>query len=339
MKYSWLFIFPIFAIIAIVAYSIYHRKTGQQRIKKSVLISHSKKIRALPEYEKASKKYRILLCVAAVALIFSIASITITASRPISVDVIEPDYETRDIMLCVDVSGSQLTEVANVVLYFSNVVSRLKGQRIGVGVFAEKATILSPLTNDYAMVENLLKELVNLYRKQRGISDKSTQNKFSLSDSLGTKSAIGPGIINCASGFDKLTEDGRAQSMIVATDNLQNTGDVTVEQAGNYLARYGVTLYAIDTIDEDEIAVSGVYDPANRAASLRRAAGATGGLYYNLPTQGINGEQAAESIMKQEAAKHENVAQFVQTDSPKISTVFALASVIVMLFAIWRLKL
>ena len=336
MKYSWLFIFPIFAIIAIVAYSIYHRKTGQQRIKKSVLISHSKKIRALPEYEKASKKYRILLCVAAVALVFSIASITITASRPISVDIIEPDYETRDIMLCIDVSGSQATEIANVILYFSNVVGRLKGQRIGVGVFAEKATILSPLTNDYAMVENLLKELVSLYRARDPLAE---GYNTSLIKNLGSASAIGPGIINCASGFDKLTEDGRAQSMIVATDNLQNIDGVTAEQAGNYLARYGITLYAIDTIDADRIVVGSVHDPANRAAGLRRAAGATGGLYYNLPTQGINGEQAAESIMKQEAAKHENVAQFIQTDSPKISTALALVSVIVMLIAIWRLKL
>ena len=336
MKYSWLFIFPIFAIIAIVAYSIYHRKTGQQKLKKSVLISHSKKIRALPEYEKASKKYRILLCVAAVALVFSIASITITASRPISVDIIEPDYETRDIMLCIDVSGSQATEIANVILYFSNVVGRLKGQRIGVGVFAEKATILSPLTNDYAMVENLLKELVSLYRARDPLAE---GYNTSLIKNLGSASAIGPGIINCASGFDKLTEDGRAQSMIVATDNLQNIDGVTAEQAGNYLARYGITLYAIDTIDADRIVVGSVHDPANRAAGLRRAAGATGGLYYNLPTQGINGEQAAESIMKQEAAKHENVAQFIQTDSPKISTALALVSVIVMLIAIWRLKL
>ncbi len=336
MKYSWLFIFPIFAIIAIVAYSIYHRKTGQQKLKKSVLISHSKKIRALPEYEKASKKYRILLCVAAVALVFSIISITITASRPISVDIIEPDYETRDIMLCIDVSGSQATEIANVILYFSNVVGRLKGQRIGVGVFAEKATILSPLTNDYVMVENLLKELVSLYRAR--VPEAEGYNT-SLIKNLGSASAIGPGIINCASGFDKLTEDGRAQSMIVATDNLQNVDGVTAEQAGNYLARYGITLYAIDTIDADRIVVGSVNDPANRAAGLRRAAGATGGLYYNLPTQGINGEQAAESIMKQEAAKHENVAQFIQTDSPKISTALALVSVIVMLIAIWRLKL
>ena len=336
MKYSWLFIFPIFAIIAIIAYSIYHRKTGQQKIKKSVLISHSKKIRALPEYAKASKKYRILLCVAAVALVFSIASITITASRPISVDVIEPDYETRDIMLCIDVSGSQATEIANVILYFSNVVGKLKGQRIGVGVFAEKATILSPLTNDYVMVENLLKELVSLYRARE---PKAEGYNTSLIKNLGSASAIGPGIINCASGFDKLTEDGRAQSMIVATDNLQNIDGVTAEQAGNYLARYGITLYAIDTINENRIVVGSVHDPANRAAGLRRAAGATGGLYYNLPTQGINGEQAAESIMKQEAAKHENVAQFIQTDSPKISTALALVSVIVMLIAIWRLKL
>ena len=329
MRYSWLFILPIFAIVAIVAYSIYRHKTGQQRLKKSVLIAHSKKIRALPEYEKARKNYFIMLSIATAALVVSLASITATASRPISVDVVEPDYETRDIILCIDVSASQSTEIANVMRYFSNAVGRLKGQRIGVGVFAKKAAILSPLTNDYNMLESLLKDL----------TETMTGATFKVggyyTKSLGASSAIGDGIINCASGFDKLTEDGRAQSVIVATDGNNNDGEAEIEQAGNYLARYGITLYAIDTISETVNAT----DQSQRVANLRNATKATGGIYYNLPARGINAEQAAEDIMKQEAIKHDGAAQFVQMDSPKISTILALGSIVVMLLTIWRLKL
>lgn len=332
MRYSWLFILPIFAIVAIVAYSIYRHKTGQQKLKKSVLIAHSKKIRALPEYEKARKNYFIMLSIATAALVVSLASITATASRPISVDIVEPDYETRDIILCIDVSASQSTEIANVLRYFSNAVGRLKGQRIGVGVFAKKAAILSPLTNDYNMLESLLKDLTETMTgatlKVGGYYTKSLE-------SLETSSAIGDGIINCASGFDKLTENGRAQSVIVATDGKNNDGEAEIEQAGNYLARYGITLYAIDTIFEDYKATGA----SQRVANLRNATKATGGLYYNLPARGINAEQAAEDIMKQEAIKHDGAAQFVQMDSPKISTILALGSIVVMLLTIWRLKL
>ena len=71
---------------------------------------------------------------------------------------------------------------------------------------------------------------------------------------IGGSSAIGDGIINCTSAFDKLSEEGRAQSIIVATDNYQNDGVATVQQAGNYLAKYGIVLYGIDTVQESEYA-------------------------------------------------------------------------------------
>ena len=107
-------------------------------------------------------------------------------------------------------------------------------------------------------------------------------------------------------------------------------------QAGNYLARYGITLYAIDTVQETKNVSS---EKNERIVELRNAVKATGGLYYNLPGQGVNGSQAADNIMKQEAAKHEGVAQYAQIDSPRISAIIALCSIGAMLFIIWRLKL
>ena len=326
MKYAWLFILPLFALVAIITYSIFRFRTKQRKTKKAVMIAHSKRIKALPEYEKARKKYRFLLILVAICFVVSMVSITISASRPISVNVIEPDYETRDIRLCIDVSGSQSAAMLDVLSYFSNTLSKLQGQRIGIGVFASKAAIVSPLTNDYDALELVFKDVLSTYAS-------TPYNPFKLD--VGGSSAIGDGIINCASAFDKLTEDGRAQSIIVATDNYQNDGVATIKQAGNYLAKYGIVLYGIDTVKEQDYAAA----RNERIVDFRQAVKATGGLYYNLPAQGINGTQAASDIMKQEAAKHDGVAQFVQMDSPRISTVVALCSIVVMLFIVWRLKL
>ena len=329
MRYAWLFILPLFVLVAIVAYSIFHFHTKQRKTKKAAMVAHSKRVKALPEYEKVRKKYRFLLVMVAICFAVSVVSITISASRPISVDVIEPDYETRDIVLCIDVSGSQSNAMIDVLTYFSSTLSKLRGQRVGIGIFAAKAAIVSPLTNDYDALELVLKDILNTYSsKSFGVG--------STALSIGASSAIGDGIINCASAFDKITEEGRAQSIIVATDNYQNDGIATVKQAGNYLAKYGIILYGIDTVKE-----SSAYAKIDneRINDLRQAVKTTGGLYYNLPAQGINGSQAASDIMKQEAAKHDSVAQFAQMDSPKISTIVALCSIIAMLLIVWRLKL
>ena len=327
MKYAWLFILPLFALIAIIAYSIYRFRTKQRKTKKAVMVAHSKRVKVLPEYEKVKKKYRLLLIFAAICFAVSAVSITITASRPISVDTVEPDYETRDIMLCIDVSGSQMDAILDVMRYYSNTLSKLKGQRVGIGIFATKSAIVSPLTNDYSALEVIFNEIIDSY-SSHSYGTGSIVN-------VGGSSAIGDGIINCASAFDKLSEDGRAQSIIVATDKYENDGIVTIKQAGNYLAKYGIVLYGIDTIEE----TSGTSRQNNHTNALRQAVKSTGGLYYNLPAQGISGSQAASDIMKQEAAKHDSVAQFVQMDSPRISTIVALCAITIMLLIVWRLKL
>jgi len=335
MKYAWLFILPLFAFVMIVAYSIYRFRTKQRKTKKAVMVAHSKRVKILPEYEKVRKKYRLLLILAAVFFAISTVSITISASRPISVDIIEPDYETRDIMLCIDVSGSQSEAMMDVISYFSNTLSKLQGQRIGIGIFATKAAIISPLTNDYDALELVFKDIINTYSTGR-YNDYNSPLK-GTSSYIGGSSAIGDGIINCASAFDKLTEEGRAQSIILATDDVANDGIATVKQAGNYLAKYGIVLYGIDTVANTNSGKINVKDL--RIEDLRQAVKVTGGLYYNLPAQGINGSQAASDIMKQEAAKHDSVAQFAQMDSPKISTIVALCSIAAMLLIVWRLKL
>lgn len=330
MRYPWLFVLIAVAIVALIARSLRRLYAAQRKNKKAVMIAHSKKIKALPEYERARKKRRLLLILAAVSFVVSVISTTFSAARPVSVDEVRPDYETRDIMLCMDISGSQQDSASSVLRYFSDAREKLHGQRIGVGVFASKTAIISPLTNDYDAITDVLKDLAESF----SVTNSSSNGLRYLTNLNGTQSAIGDGIINCASGFDKLTEDGRSQSMILATDGLQNAGAASIIEAGYYLARYHITLYIVDaTKKESSISAN------ERVESLIEAANITGGIYYNSNELGIKGEQAAGDIMKQEAAKHDGVAQFIWMDSPKISTIAALCSTVVFLSIIWRLKL
>ena len=71
MRYTWLFILPLIAFVAIVAYSLYRFYAKKRSNKKAVMLAHSKKIRSLPEYEKARVRYRVLMTLTAIAFVVS----------------------------------------------------------------------------------------------------------------------------------------------------------------------------------------------------------------------------------------------------------------------------
>ena len=328
MRYSWLFIIPLLAIMAIVAYSICRFYTQRRTSKKAVAVAHSKKIRNLPEYEKARTRYRVLLVLLAITFVAAMLSVTISASRPISVEVIEPDYETRDIMLCIDVSASMDTERESLIDYLSDVVTELQGQRLGVTIFATKAALLSPLTNDYDALQNTLETL------RESFSFNGSRRYSYYQTVVGSTSAIGSGVLNCINNFDQLQNEGHSQSMIIATDNQQTDGDITIEQAANYAKRFGMTLYGIDT---EPLNTGG--NASSYANAYRKAITGTGGIFYSISTSGLSASDIVDEILKQEAIRHASEKQYVQNDSPKVYAIIAAASVLLFLILAWRIDL
>ncbi len=329
MRYTWLFILPLIAFIAIVAYSLYRFYAKKRSNKKAVMLAHSKKIRSLPEYEKARVRYRVLMTLTAIAFVVSMLSVTISASRPISVEVVKPDYDTRDIMLCIDVSASTSSTREDLLNYLSDVITGLEGQRLGITIFATKSASLSPLTNDYESLRNTIDTL-------RGSFFTSTSgNRFSYYQYVvGVTSAIGSGVLSCIENFDELQKEGHSQSIIIATDNMQTDGDYTMEQAANYASRFGITLYGIDTVERSTGSNEDSYTQAYRKAITR-----TGGVYYSISKSALSATDVVDEILKQEAIKHESKQQYVQADSPKVYTIIAAVSVLLFLLLVWRMDL
>ena len=328
MRYGWLFIIPALAIIAIVSLSLYRFHSKQRTVKKAAMISHSKKIRNLPEYEKARTHYRILLAIMIISLSASIFSVTLASSRPISVSVLEPEYDTRDIMLCIDMSGSTESIREDLLNYLSEVVESLKGQRVGITIFATKATIFSPLTNDYASLHSSLEMLRSSF-----YFDGSQRISF-YAQAVGGMSNIGSGVVNCINNFDHLQDEKRSLSMIIATDNRQNVGSITIEKAANYAARYGIALYGIDTSF-----VSLGNNLSTESKEYKNAILATGGSYYSISHSRLSAGEIVDEILKQEAVRHEGERKYVQTDSPSIAAIVAIISTTIFLFIAWRIKL
>ena len=326
MRHTWILFIFLAAILAIIVAAVLKYRSKKQHKKKDnvVLLSHTRKIKKLPAYAAAKRRYRILLVSSAIFFALAMSSIGVLAARPVSVATAEQNYESRDIMLCIDISGSMSYYLSEVLNYYKDTVSSLKGQRIGITLFATSSALFAPLTNDYDVLTEFITDFQASFSRLY----------LAYQDIVGGGSNIGDGVINCISNLGDLKDiddESHSRAVIIATDNIQNGGIADITQAANFAKSRNVTLYGIDiSYDSDTGARSGQY---------RRAMAMTGGAYYPLALNKSSARSAVEQIMKLEAAKHEGAKQFIQYDSPEVAAIVALISIAALGILIWRLQL
>ena len=349
MRYSWLLIVALVAMIGIVVLSFLRHRNKKQQKKKSqaVLLSHTRKIKNLPAYTAARRRYRTLLILTAIFFVTSIVSMTILAARPVTVSQLEQNNESRDIMLCIDVSGSMTSELNSVMSEYISILNQLKGERVGITLFATYSVLLAPLTNDYDSLMEILREIQTNYNNPYRYSAGSDFYIYYYSPLIGAASFIGDGVINCINNLGNLGSDTRYQSVIIATDNMQTVGSeevpmvADITQAANYAKSNNVTLYGINTYGGGS---GGTYYTSsdNAINTYMRAVTSTGGLYFKVENNGQRESSAnhiVKAILDDEAALHAGARQYIQYDSPMIPAIIALLSIAVLGILIWRLQL
>lgn len=170
------------------------------------------------------------------------------AARPAQVDEQAERSATRDIVLCLDVSGSALPYDRQVIDTYRSLVTRFRGERIGMSIFNSTSRTVFPLTDDYAMVSRQLDEASTLLKgveSQDDIDGMSDRQYQQVSDWLaGTQnrknatSLIGDGLVSCAAmlpgfSYGKSSSDmSRDASIVLATDNVvSGTPTYTLDEA------------------------------------------------------------------------------------------------------------
>ncbi|MBR6134033.1 VWA domain-containing protein [Candidatus Saccharibacteria bacterium] len=337
MRYNWLFVLPLVAVIAIsIATILRFRKKKLRKPKhdNSSLIAHTKTIRELPEYKAAKKHYNMLLCLATALFVVSMSSITVVTSRPVSVEETHSDQKNRDIMLCLDVSGSMSNNINELLDYYKNLVERMQGERFGVTIFDGIYVTLSPLSDDYLAVSEVLQDLKDNFDKYGSALWGAAVSKQHSS------SEIGPGLVGCVEAFDRLGEAERSRSIVIATDNYANRSqEVNIKQAAAYARSYDITVYGLNT--GEAMSMTNYEGQAESASGkeFREAVLMTGGSYYLFAGSKYSIEEIAEQISQQESAIFEGAGQVVRRDIPKVPAIIAAVSLLLFMFIIWRLKL
>jgi Ca-activated chloride channel family protein len=315
------------AVLAVVAVLVFRRRTPTAS---GAPVAHADRLTSLPSYRAALKSHRRWLGVLCACGVLLAGSTLVAAARPAQQRTNTPEEANRDIVLCLDVSGSMIETDQAIVDVFGSLVSEFKGERIGLTIFDASAVQVFPLTDDYELVTS------ELDRARKALGRDS--NTFSFFDGvyLGEGSSlIGDGLASCVTGFPKLDTEKRSRSIILATDNmLMGKPIFSLDQAAALATTDKVRVYAINPNGY----ASGTDGKAGQAAdALRAAAAGTGGDYF-----GLDNADAVHSIVSKvqatEAAKTKGAPLVSVLDQPALPLGAALLSVAGILLALWRLR-
>ena len=162
--------------------------------------------------------------------LLAIAVFIVALARPQSVsDKQNISTEGIDIVLELDLSGSMLAEDFNpnrieaAKQVASEFIDGRSNDRIGLVVFSAESFTQCPLTTDYPVLKNLLREVKN--------------------GMIADGTAIGLAIAN---GVNRL-KDSKAKSkvMILLTDGVNNRGEIDPITAARIAATYGIRIYTV----------------------------------------------------------------------------------------------
>ena len=320
MLIVWFFIFLLY-------FRYYKNRKKSTGSKKPV--ANSKYMEELESYKKALKKYTLLIRLMALFLAFIFLLIIILSIRPAAKTIERPDLTNRDIMLCLDVSGSMRDTDGKVVESFAELAKGFKGERIGMVIFDSSAVTLFPLTDDYDYVIDILNKTKATFNSKNYSS--SNYDLYTGTTEGRGSSLIGDGLASCVLRFDKLGTK-RSRSVILATDNYTNGAQIVdLKQAGALAKKNDVRVYGLNPYDS-----SSEYYKDKNSTEFREVVLSTNGDYYKFDSPGsISG--IISKISQQEATRFKGSPILVISDKPQLLIFVIVLSTVILLFIVWRL--
>lgn len=261
------------------------------KVKKKKAYTGGKKVASTSfiEYESYYKKklrwFRIYNYLLSFTLMFAIVLSFFLMARPTEKRIIEENKYNRDIILCIDVSTSVNKLNKKLISQLKDTVENLKGERFGVVVFNTSPVLLTPLTDDYEYIMDVLDRVEDAIDLQIHMDETSDYYLYTETDyylyeyvNAGTlvdnetrgSSLIGDGLAAAAINFGDM-EIERSRTVIFSTDNdIQGTPIMTILEAADLCVHDGITVYGIGTKDMT----------TENEEEMKKAVENTGGTFY-----------------------------------------------------------
>lgn len=284
-----------------------------------VALANTEALQALPEFRRAVRAHRTTLMAAAVLAAVIAAVAVLGSARPMRSIRLVSEKDNRDIVLCLDVSGSMVDVDAEVVSTFTQLAAGFRGERISMVIFNSSAVPVFPLTDDYDFVTDQLK------RAQRALALLDLKDQFFAGTLNGFGSSlIGDGLATCVRSFDH-PELPRARSVILASDNEAAGKSLFTLPEGGHLARAaGIQVYGINPTDNTS---------STAAQEMRSVTEGTGGLYFSLNDVSAV-RRTLDAVSSREASRIPASPRTVVSDNP--GTPIAVAGLALLAFLVVR---
>jgi Ca-activated chloride channel family protein len=260
--------------------------------------------------------------------VLALALIVLAIARPRSSEEMEKiDTEGIDIILAMDVSTSMLARdltpdrisaSKDIAIEF---ISQRPSDRMGIVVFAGESFTQCPLTTDRATLINLMKEV--------------------QTDLIEDGTAIGNGLATAVARMKD--SDAKSRVVILLTDGVNNSGEMSPQMAVEIAKTYGVRVYTIG-VGREGMAPYPVMTPWGVEVRnleveideqlLKDIADATGGRYFRA-NDNTKLAEIYDEINKMEKARTTVDSFPVYKELFGIYALLALLSLLVELFFNW----
>ena len=280
----WLLAIPVLMVL----HYIYLEKAGRH--------PHMRVSVAVPWKKSGPTLMNLLRHVPFLLRILALVMIVLAIARPRSSEEFSKvDTEGIDIVLAMDVSTSMLARdftpdrvsaSKDIAIEF---ISQRPSDRMGIVVFAGESFTQCPLTTDRATLINLMKEV------ETGLIEDGT--------------AIGNGLATAVARMKD--SDAKSRVVILLTDGVNNSGEVSPKMAAEIAKTYGIRVYTIG-VGKEGMAPYPVMTPWGvqvqnmkveiDEALLKEIAESTGGRYFRA-TDNTKLAEIYSEINKMEKAK------------------------------------
>lgn len=326
--FRWPWLMAVLAVVVVLLLASWTRRWWRRTPSDAALVAHTARLRTLPRYQELVRRRVLLGSVLSVAALVACGGAILLAGRNQEMQTTEQSDRTRDIILCLDASGSMAEADAEVLREFRKIVQGLQGERIGLTIWSGVAITVFPLTDDYEFVLDQLTEAANAFGSGGVYTEEYALFTAGTVVDWDVQSQLGDGLASCVQRFDRREEE-RSRAIVLASDNEPiGQGVFSLPDAAQLAADRGVVVHGI--------AAPSTAERPKAASQFETAATSTGGTFALLGEDG-SAEAVVEAIGALEARRIELPPLVQVLDRPRLGTVVAGIG-IVGLLAVWGVE-
>lgn len=323
MSLAWWWLTLIVLVVALVVAGLGWWLSGRDKAARdAVLVAHTRRLTALPAYRAAVARQQVRLIGVATIVGLTLLPLAVAAGRPGTEQTVDPEKRNRDIMLCLDVSGSMYATDRAMLNDFAEIVGSFRGERIGLVLFNNQAVTAFPLTDDYDLVEEQLTGYAEGFSVFSDSEYDPIAGTFNIR--IPSSSLVGDGLASCVNAFDHADEE-RPRAIIFGTDNEEmGSGVYSLQEATQLAVDRKIRVYALNPA-----ALKSTH------AELSEATEKTGGRTWALDSPAAT-DEVTQNIEKLEATRVPNSSPVhVRADLPTLPMSLGLLGLLVLYPALW----